>query len=233
MSVKEADLAKPMVQWLRSNQWEVFQEVEAPGGICDIVARCGAKIWAIEVKNTLSFQLLDQVMGWRYKAHFVSICVPSIKKRPTNFLLNFSAYSGIGIFFVRKENLKFTKDPNLLVYRFKDPKMHRRIRNDLKDCLNEAQKYWSRAGSSGGRRWTPFQQTVADLTNVVQKHPGIPLKEAIQQISPHYSSEKIARTSLSFHLRENPHLLPGVRAEREGRLITLYPQGQEYVQTTL
>jgi len=52
--IGEEDLARRVIEWLQVEQWVVWQEV-TPGAqqaVCDIVARRGPVIWAIECMVT-------------------------------------------------------------------------------------------------------------------------------------------------------------------------------------
>lgn len=72
----EAELAAVVVAWLHNSGAEVYQEVEVPGGIADIVARVGAELWIIETKLSLSLALLVQAMDRRRLAHRVYCAAP-------------------------------------------------------------------------------------------------------------------------------------------------------------
>ena len=104
--MKETDLAKPIIDYLESRNWDVYQEVPCGSGVADIVAVLDQKVWVIELKKTLSIQLLDQAILRHYKVNYVSIGVPltkthsSMSSPAVTMILN--TY-GIGVFTVSKK----------------------------------------------------------------------------------------------------------------------------------
>ncbi len=83
----------------------------------------------------------------------------------------------------------------------------------------------AKAGATNGGYWTPFRLTVADLTKHVVANPGITLGDAIAAIDHHYMGDKSAKQCISQYLREG--VIKGIRLERKGRTLTLYPQGDQ------
>lgn len=75
--MKETELAQPVVEWLESQHWDVYQEVECPGGYADIVAVRDNYLWIIECKTSFSLKVVEQAMGRR--AHFRSIAIPKTR----------------------------------------------------------------------------------------------------------------------------------------------------------
>jgi len=63
-----------------------------------------------------------------------------------------------------------------------------------------------------------------ELQRVVQGQPGIHLNAAMGKISHHYNSDSTAKASISRYLQMNTNIVKGVRCEREGRCLRLYPQ---------
>jgi hypothetical protein len=80
----------------------------------------------------------------------------------------------------------------------------------------------AKAGAiGGGGRWTPFRDTCEQLRAVVASAPGITLKEGIAAIRHHYTSMASARGALAARIESG--LVPGVRLERDGKAVRLYP----------
>ena len=73
----EASVARPVVEWLRSQGHVVHQEVTTVEGRADIVAVTPLQhLWILECKTALSFDLLDQAQRQQWCAHYVSVVVP-------------------------------------------------------------------------------------------------------------------------------------------------------------
>lgn len=100
----EVELGPPVIEWLTGQGFDVYQEVSAWSGIADIVAVCGAPLAAedeerqrqrrqivavVELKTSLSFELLYQARRWRGVAHQVWVagrrsawrCRPRLPRR--------------------------------------------------------------------------------------------------------------------------------------------------------
>jgi hypothetical protein len=80
--LKEIDLAAKVIDWLQSQWWEVYQEVQPHhcGRTADIVAINGPLVWVIETKTSLSLALLEQALRWRGYANYISIATPSPRR---------------------------------------------------------------------------------------------------------------------------------------------------------
>lgn len=223
--VQETELAANVVEWLREQHWEVYQEVQphAFDRTADIVAVNGHLLWVIEVKKSLSLALLEQALRWRGYANYISIATP----RPTRHTRGedaarlFVKHFGIGRLSIRRRSMLDNVDQVV------PPQLSRRRRDTLKDCLNEHHKTYAQAGNAEGKRWTPFRQTCMELQRVVYAQPGIHLKEAIDKTRHHYHSDSTARACISKYLQMNTNIVRGVRCEREGRYLRLYPNEEE------
>jgi hypothetical protein len=172
----ETDVARPVVNWLREHGWEVFQEVEFLGNTADIVARQDKIIWVIEVKCRLNLEVITQANRWIPYAQRVSVAVPLRRKTDTTrFAKEILTWKGIGLIEVLQsrplsETLAPTQRPG-----------------SARWTLHEEQKDFCPAGSQHGA-WTPFKQTVLNLTAFTKANPGTPLKDAIAKIKHHYKT---------------------------------------------
>lgn len=222
--MKETELAAKVVDWLREQHWEVYQEVQPrhSGRTADIVAVNGHLLWVIEAKNSLSLALLDQAFRWKGYANYVSIATPRPKRhtKGEDAARLFVRHFGIGRLSIRRrsgDNVDQVVAPQLCRNRL----------DTLMDCLTEQHKTYAQAGNAEGRRWTPFRNTCMELQRVVQGQPGIHLKAAMDKINHHYNSDSTARASISRYLQMNTNIVKGVRCEREGRYLRLYPQEKQ------
>lgn len=205
----EAEIAAAIVTWLRSQKWEVYQEVQPPrgvGGRCDIVATQGPIVWAIETKTSLSLALIGQALEWRPFANYVSVGVPYMRRSRTSDRI-LKDY-GIGLLIIGKYE----------VNEITTPVLHRKISPLLKNALCEEQKTYAEAGNSRSHFYSPFKKTRDALIQLVERKPGIRLKVAIGEISHHYASSTTAVSSLRIWI--NNGLIKGLRLERG----QLYPK---------
>lgn len=214
--MKETELAEKVVDWLKCQYWEVYQEVQLHplGPIADIVAVSGKLLWIIECKMGFSLVLLDQIIRWRGYGNFLSVAVPSkhCGKRYANlFLKNF----GIGLLNVSKYD----------IYEFLHPCLVRRRSDKMINSLNESHKTFAKAGNSDGKHWTPFQQTCLELQRFVIANPSVYLKDAMGKIKHHYSSNISARTSIGRYLSSGKNIVKGVYCVFDKGKIRLYPEG--------
>lgn len=219
----EADLAKPLVTWLEDLKWEVYKEV-APwggshGGACDIVAKQGSIIWAIEVKKTFSNALLAQAFGWVQYAHYVSVAIPEMGRHCV-VKEHFLRCHGMGLLEVKVSPFSVAEEFSYEVMERIGAKLHRKALPSLRDTLCEEQKTYSEAGNAINKRWTPFQATCERVKQFVQNHPGCTLKEMLDKIKTHYPSASSARSALAQWIRAGS--VEGVEARMEGRRIRLY-----------
>jgi hypothetical protein len=213
----EVELAAPVVAWLEDLRWDVYQEVSAYGRTADIVAVQGPLIWVVEAKRSLSLAVLDQAWHWRTWAHYVSVAVPVSKRPISAFAGRCLAQEGIGLIKAKNPALTVWERP---VIELMPAKLHRQIVEGLREKLDPAQKTYAQAGSRNGA-WSPFKGTCDRLRHYVQAQPGATLKEAVGAIKTHYQTPGAARASLARWIHEG--VVPGVRCERDGRVLRLYP----------
>jgi len=204
------------VQWLRDQQFEVYQEVEGPRGRADIVATCGPLVAVVELKVTLSFELLWQARRWRSSAHQVWVGVPQSKRHDTGRSEAewvFGQY-GIGILSVDGE----------YVGESSRPAFNRRADvARLRAVLCPEQQSGAEAGTNRGGQWTPFKKTCRALHQHAKTNPGALLGEAIKSIQHHYASDAGARARLSELIQRG--VVKGIRLERDGRALRVFAEG--------
>lgn len=225
----EADLAKPVVDWLKDLRWEVYEEVQvsAYSHAADIVAIQGKLVWVVECKRSLSLSLLEQAWRWRPYSNYTSIAIPRptrMKHHPGHRVAKrFIRERGIGMLWVEKHtNEMLPEYTEIEVQEDVPTKLNRKaFTRRLLDGLREEHKTFAVAGSSLGKRYTPFRATCDAVRREVERQPGITMKELIDAVPTHYAHAASARSSLYKNIIDD--LVDGVRLEREGRLIRLYP----------
>ena len=218
--MKEQDLARYLVNWLKSQYWEVYQEVEPrkKNSVADIVAVKDKVVWVIETKTSMSLTLLGQALNWKGHGNFISVCIP--QRKPSKALeasMKFLSQNGIGL-------LEYTNFPNNFVVSVK-PRFDRKRTDIIYESLHEKQKDFAEAGNSDGLRWTPFKETCFKLRKEVNLNPGLTLKEYIDKIHHHYNSDKTAIISIRTHIRSG--LIEGVIPKIEKNKLRLYPPNKE------
>jgi hypothetical protein len=190
----EAELAAGVVAWLHSSGAEVYQEVEVPGGIADIVACVGAELWIIETKLSLSLTLLVQAMDRRRLAHRVYCAAP--RTRTSRDFGRVCKELGVGLLEV------YTGGDNTCVKEAVASRRWNRRPAVLEGLLRAEHQTHAVAGTNGGR-WIPFRDTCAQLLSVVTAEPGIQLRDAIETIRDHYSSKSAARSHMARWIATN------------------------------
>ncbi len=219
-STSEKDFAKKVVEYFRQDGWNVYQEVRLfQTAIADIVCERDNIVHIIEVKKSLTFSVIAQARGWSPFTHYSSIAVPNANKSNARKLaFDVCRDLKIGVFLFDKN--------------FKDVKPEIQVRPQLRRNCHKTTKIWItsqlheglnkyEAGGTAGGYWTPFKQTVADLTEVVMKNPGCTLKEAVAELKAHhYSSDKGAYSSMSKFV--GTEVIPEIRIEMDGNLRRLH-----------
>jgi len=211
LHLSEIEMAKVLIEYLKTEGWEVYQEVRHDAGYCDIVAVCGKIQWAIECKTSMGFPVLSQAYRWvRWGvAHYVSVGVPNIRAGSMGAIV--CEQFGIGAFRVEGygggEIVK--------------PRFHRYARGFR---LSEEQKTFCPAGTSCGGGWSPFKNTKQQIMNIVAVSPGIRFDEMIKRTDHHYGSLGAARSNLRAWISKG--LIP-VDCRIVERRLCVFPRGAE------
>lgn len=212
---RETDLAQRVIEYLHAEQWTVWQEVGMGGGApcCDIVARRGPAVWAIECKLRASLEVLDQASRWIGFANLVSVAVP--KPRGVNLYRRVVRTFGVGVLWVG-DYVDHEPGPFVRVHRNRSPW-------SLAKYLTEERRLWpAQAGTNRGGQYTEFGRFCRSVRELVEKNPGASTKQIIDDIDEHhYSNDKTARACLLSWARAGK--VPGVEVRDEGRAVRLYP----------
>jgi hypothetical protein len=209
---RETELARRVVEHLRAQRWEIYPEVQPRGMSCcaDIVAVQGPVVWVVETKLSFGLSVIEQAHDWRRYAHFVSVAVP--RSGRTRMAEIVCRRLGIGVLRVAPTAV----DERCL------PAFNRKaLAGRIRDGLSERHKTYALPGNAQGRRYTPFRRTCEDVAAAVQERPGLLLGELLDRVKTHYLNRSSARTCLPRWIREG--LVPGVRVERDGPRLRLYP----------
>lgn len=224
-STSEQQVAEIVVAWLEAAGADVYQEVEVSGGVADIVARVAAELWIVEVKTSLSLALIAQGMERRRLAHRVYLAAP--RSRNLRDVGPVVEALGIGLLEVTPGDAGWETSR----YDYGQPRVRVAIESrrwnsrpvDLATRLRPEHKTHAKAGAVGaGGRWTPFRETCSLLARLVERQPGITLKEAIDSIKHHYSSKSSARTHLAQLIERG--VVAGVEIRCSRGSIELHPK---------
>lgn len=213
----EREIAAQVVEWLQSQNWDVYQEVQPRLGtkVCDIVGVMGPLTWCVETKQRYNAAVLEQAVHWKEWAKLVSVATPP---RASGSVVydHFCRSYGIGRLIVSpRDRWSCGVDERI------QPRLERRTIWNIGDDVRPEHKTFAAAGNNEGLRWTPYKATCEELRNLVEKIPGIPMKDAIDEIRHHYSSDKVARASLAHWIDKGK--VRGIRLERQGRKLYLFP----------
>lgn len=218
--MKETDLAKLAIAWFESHGFDVYQEVQIHGDIADIVSVLNGKlVHIVEVKTSLSMAVLAQADRWWKYAHWRSVAVP-YRKRGLGSVWSFTERVcktlGIGM-------LEVPRNPGCQVHEQIPAVFFRKCyAEDVLKVLRPEHKTYSEAGSTNGRRWTPFQATCQAIERFVAANPGCNLKTLIESVQTHYASKSCAKQCISHWAQAGK--VQGVRCEREGVQLRFYPE---------
>lgn len=218
MNRPEAALGKQVVAWLQRHDFECYQEVDAHVGVADIAATCDGLLVIVELKVSLTFTVIAQAIRWRPYAHHVYVAVPQNKTALSEgqrlaYRVCEDRGVGVAIFNGDERNIRIVSAPAI---------NRRALTSKIKLC--EEQKTYE-AGAPTGARWTPFKATCRALLDRVTREPGVTLKAALDGLEHHYASPASARATM--HKRIAQGVVPGVRCERDGRAVKLWPVGGE------
>lgn len=224
--MKEIDLAEPIIDYLQAFHWDVYQEVPCGSGVADILAVLNGRIWTIELKTSLSLQLLDQAIHRCYRSHYVSIGIPKSKKYPPSYrssaVKTIVDRFGIGIFVIdnrkklSEKKLSQEVPPSLIRW-----SSEREIKKILKSLHPKMKK--NKAGSRPGNNWTPWKEWKANVEKIVAENPGITPKEMVDKLKSirPYSKPENAVHAAVYYARSG--LIERVTVVKKNNRLHLYP----------
>lgn len=189
--MKETELFKPVKDWLEERGYEVFAEVQAWGGArADIIGRNRPVIAAVELKTSLTMELIDQAIKWRAFCHYVYIAIPMRQKPIPAFVRKILIENRIGVLEVDTRYFQsvHVKQPA----RFNRP--YGKTRGSVRtwdELLKEEHKTWVQGGNAGGGYVTPYALTIDRVKRYLQmKRDWTPLNEILDHCETHYSNPK-------------------------------------------
>lgn len=193
----ESDLFPPVKTWLEDRDFTVYSEVTPGygGRRADIVATRGPVLMVVELKTSLSLDLIGQCMRWEPFAHYVYACVPLPKRGYVGDGSMVLAQNGVGLLTV-----KFLEDyPVAVVNRVVAPKQNRNIMPHLRNALCDEQRTGVPGGHAGGGFSTPYSRTmdhVREHLRLARRWTGderdgwMTVREILDAVETHYANPK-------------------------------------------
>lgn len=219
--MKETDLAPPVIRWLAEDlRFDVYQEVPY-GARADILALRPSITCVVELKLSLSLEVIAQAKNWRHRAHWIFVAVPAAKQSDGRFLAReVCEHLGIGLLEVHTYRMPRKGDTDPDRQEAKVLQLPRFNRNVIDQALRAAaqpeHKTFAPAGSSGAH-WTPWRASITRLKQHVAAHEGCLIAEAIAVIGHHWANDRSARQCITRQITEG--IIKGLRIEK-GRLYT-------------
>lgn len=177
--MKESDLYEPVKKWLEKNGYSVFSEVSPrySSRRADVVGMNPETTAVVELKLSLSLDLLDQAVNWssRKYANYVFIAVPWNKKgspRIDNDLINYICKQfNIGVLFVQKYNdeLYIEDKPYIKPKYIKVNKKETNFRDTIEQFKQEYINSDLKGGHSGGGYVTQYRVTIERVKELLKK----------------------------------------------------------------
>lgn len=213
--LKEADLARKLIQSLLSEGWTVYEEVVLHGSRVDIVATQGPLVVAYECKLHLNLEVLAQAEHWKRYAHQTWVVTPWPRSSSRAAMMGIKVCQSFGI-----GCMAFSKSGQSFEVKV-DPVLQRKAMvKTMRAALVEEQittgSVTSLAGTNRGGYSTPYRRTVTAIQGYLRSNGGRALlKEVMANIKHHYHSSASAKSTIRLRVLHN--LVPGVVLEYEGR----------------
>ena len=183
--MKETELAAHIVDWLRGEKWDVYQEVVSLGRRCDIIAVKKFDYvtmgWAIECKASASLKVLEQACMWMLPMRSVAVPVGGGSVLFEKCAMN----EKIGVLRVGKNGYIYESRSAPLM------REHYRYWHDrfMPRWLHPDQKL-SIAGEKNGDYSTPYKRSMREVRNFLKENPGSTTQELYAALGKlHYASK--------------------------------------------
>lgn len=164
--MRESDLYEPVKEFFTDQGYEVYAEVEVPkvGGRVDVVAYAHPAAVAIELKTTLSFQLIEQAMLRKRVFPLVYVAYPKRKTMEFSWLRRFFAEQGLGVIEIDKYGQAVCK----LQARYQKPLL-RNVKVNWRELLRPEHQEWVPGGHAGGGYVTPYRLTMKGVRHYLSQ----------------------------------------------------------------
>lgn len=212
----EEQFAEKVVAYLLEEGWEVFQEVEPMRGrsVADIVCTKDNKMLVVECKLALGISVMAQAWHWKDFADYIAVAVPSSAcgfTKEKEFCYDILRMFGIGLITASglkvKWNINYKKQPA-------------RQKSILTKSLTEQHKTWAKAGNNKRSKWSPFQETVTNITKYVTENNGCDIDVMLNEITTHYKKASTAKASILKYIRMG--VIKNITAKTKDKVTRLY-----------
>lgn len=190
---------EPLKEYMENLGYEVYPEIEVGWNKrADIIGRNSPAICIVEMKTSLSMELLDQAIRWIPYAHYIYIAIPERKKDIPVIVRRVLSQHKIGILEV--SSYKWQKVHDSLPARFNRP----RLNTNWDKYLTPLHKTWDiQGGAVQGGHLTPYKRTIHHVRNyLARQRDWVYMKDILEHCETHYASPK---NSLSNALRKFEH----------------------------
>lgn len=207
---KESDMFPYVKKFLEDSGHTVYSEVErGPGGKrADVVAVLGPSVTVVEMKTTLSMEVIEQAYYWIGHANYIYIAIPKRKRRISDFVHKFLRSHNIGLLEVPvgREHL-LQPNMSLEYYMMCIPSRFSRMRGrgrsvDWKKILKPEHQTWLEGGSNKGGYVTDYKITIQGVKKFLSIRPKqwFTMAEILHHCETHYSSPKnsLAKALIEF-----------------------------------
>lgn len=234
--LSETDLARPVVEWLRHWQWDVWQEIQFSAGEerADICAVRHGLLWVVEAKSSLTIDVIAQ--AYRWPVHYRSIAVPAATNdRGRYFAYHVCKTFGVGILLVSDSVLYHSDTSWEYVTEHTPAQLLRSSHSTAKEYIRQLEglpRDYAPAGSgsgSGHRAYTSFRGTMDRVKAYILKHQGCTITDIITQVEHHYHTPASARSAIPKWL-QNREMFPWCRVEHDGKRLRFYADADEKTQ---
>lgn len=198
-SLKESDLYEHVKQWLEARGWDVYPEVQpfAYDRRADIVALQGPSVAIVEMKTSLTYEVVRQAERWIGNAHYIWIAVPW--RKVNWFVAHYLREKRIGLLLVGEDEIEGTPAvtehlrARFLRMKEKHIKWHNKVSPLHKTALP--------GGSQAGGHITPYVKMMAEVGGMIENNPqGLTVDHILEHCETHYTRPK---PSLAAALRNS------------------------------
>jgi hypothetical protein len=165
--MKESDLFPPVKAWLESNGYQVYSEV-SPQRLstrADVVGITPQLTVVVELKQTLSLDLIEQAIDWIPHANYIYVAVPKRKNELKRIVAQLLRQYGIGLLEV---DLASGEIYSRSWRHAERPRLNRRISTSIKASLTDYHLTHSPdGGHAGGGYITPYRITMLKVKELL------------------------------------------------------------------
>lgn len=191
--MSESDLFAPVKAWLEERDFTVYSEVSLGYGRdrADVVATRGPLLAVVELKRSLSVDLIGQCIGWKGYAHLIYAAVPQPREAVSEHGRRILANYGIGLLVVNHWGV---------AEQHVQPHFTRRIRPLLRNNLCDEQRIGVPGGHAGGGYVTSYSRTMERIRAYLEgerrrwrrdpREGWRTVKDILEQVDTHYANPK-------------------------------------------